>query len=294
MATGIHLQATRTFLAMIGTSKTDSKSLPDKPKWPRRLDILEQILRDGNGHFLSPNDMLALKHLITCFVWVDILSYASGLRTFDPATFDYLNLLEDGALVLNKLMGCQNWVFIIMTKICLLEEKKKKHPTDNANSLDLVSEATILEVLLKKGISKLLNERAALSGLDLDSNIVTELFARAAVTYLHVVNLGAYPELPEIRESVARTTKALTVLPERLLIRISWPFTITGCMTVGEEQNLFRNFVSKAIQSGENTGTAWKGLMVMEECWRIYRNQIGGEVSWINAMKSLGYKILLC
>jgi C6 transcription factor Pro1 len=291
----IHLQAARTFLSMIGTSATDSKTLRDMPEPPKRLDILDQILKDDKNQFLSRSDMLALNHFVTCFIWVDILSYATGLRTFNSATFDYLNLLEDGTLELNKIMGCQNWVMIIMAKTALLEEwKKQKYPTDNPNSPDLFSQATILEALLRRGIARLINARAELSGLDLDSNIVTELFACAAITYLHVVVSGAYPELPEIRESVTRTLMALAALPQRLLIRISWPFAITGCMALGEEQDLFRSLVLEATQTGANIGTIWKGLMVMEECWRINRNQVGGEVSWTTAMKSLGYKILLC
>ncbi len=65
-------------------------------------------------------------------------------------------------------------------------------------------------------------------------------------------------------------------------------------MAVGEEQDLCRSLVLRAAQAGENIGTVWKGIMVMEGCWRINRNQVGGEVSGIAAMRSLGYKILLC
>jgi hypothetical protein len=290
----IHLQAARTFLSMIGTSATNSKSPRDTPERPKRLDVLEQILKDDKGQVLSRNDMLALNHFVTCFIWVDILSYATGLRTFNSVTFDYINLLEDGTLELDKIMGCQNWVFIIMAKIALLEEWKKTHSTEDPNSLNLFSQAAILEALLRRGIDRILTARLGLSGLDLDSSIVTEIFACAAITYLHVVVSGAYPELPEIRESVTRTLTALAGLPERLLIRISWPFAITGCMALGDEQGLFRNWVLKAMQAGTSIGTVWKGLMVVEECWRINRMQVGCEVSWITAMKSLGYKILLC
>lgn len=279
---------------MMGSTVVDQKSFVATPERPKRLDLMEQILRDDKCRLLSRDDMIALKHFVTSFIWVDILSYASGLRTFNSDTFDYLNLLEDCTLELDKVMGCQNWVMIIMAKIALMEEWKKASQNGDPNSLGLYSQAVILEALLRKGITKLLDTRAKLTGLDLDSNIVTELFACAAITYLHVVVSGAYPETLEIRESVIRTLKALTALPERLLIRISWPFAITGCMALEEDQDLFRYLIIKATQAGEPTGTICKGLAVMEECWRIRRCQIHGEVSWTTAINSLGYKILLC
>jgi hypothetical protein len=316
----IHIQAARTFLSMIGSSSFPSstslsrcasskspKYARNAPERPERLDILEQILKDDKHQFLSPNDAAALKHFVTSFTWVDILSRASGLHP--PAThkhpasqtFDYLPLLEDRTLDLSCVMGCENWVFTGLVRIVLLEhalaarrDQLTEAPHD-PNALDPYSQAAVLEAMFESGIRGLVEARTGVqTEMELHSSLVTELFALAAITYLHVTVSGAYPWFPKVRVSVTRTLAALVALPEGLLIRVSWPFAVTGCMVLEEKQDVVREVVFRAARAGINTGTIWKGMVVIEECWRLRGGKVNAEVSWVTAMKSLGEKILLC
>jgi C6 transcription factor Pro1 len=301
---------------MIGSSTfspcVSSKPPKDAPERPRRLDILEQILKDDKHQLLSRNETAALKHFVTSFTWVDILSRASGLHPSpSPAAapraashaqpFDYLPLLDDHTLDLSHVMGCESWVFAGIARTVLLESAlsvRRAQLTcsrDDPHAADLYSQAAVLEVMLERGIRGLLAARAALTTeLERQSSLVTELFALAAITYLHVAVSGAWPWLPPIRANVTRTMGALVTLPEELLIRVSWPFAVTGCMVLEEGRDVVREVVWKAGRKGVNTGTIWKGMVVVEECWRLRGGEVGAEVSWVNAMESLGEKILLC
>jgi C6 transcription factor Pro1 len=305
----IHIQAARTFLSMIGSStfrsRPSSTSSKDAPERSKRLDILEQILKDDSHRILPRSATAALKHFVTSFVWVDILSRASGfhpspLSLPQAQVFNYLPLLEDSTLDLSRVMGCENWVFTGMARIVCLEAALAAQPrgggaSHDPQALDLHSRATVLQTMLERGIRGLLEARAGLgSELEWQSSLVTELFARAALTYLHVTMVGAWPWLPSIRASVARTVEALEALPEEVLIRVSWPFAVTGCMVLEEKQEAVRGVFSRATRKGVNTGTVWKGMTVVEECWRLRGAGVGVEVSWVNAMESLGEKILLC
>lgn len=307
---------------MMGSSSFSpcpSSQLPNEaPKPPPRLDILEQILKDDRQQFLSHNNTRALKHFVTAFIWVDILSRASGLcpspsnpSPLAPATqpFDYLHLLEDSTLDLSCVMGCENWVFIGLARIITLASSMRAPrdqghhpgPTDDQNSsaLDPHSQATVLEAIFERGIRGLREARAKgepETRLEMHSSLVTELFALAAVAYLHVTMSGALPFLPAVRTSVRRTVAALCALPEELLIRVSWPFAVAGCMVLEEEREAVRGVVARAQSGGFNIGTVWKGMLVVEECWRLRdaAGEVAVEVSWVEAMESLGEKILLC
>jgi C6 transcription factor Pro1 len=258
-----------------------------------RLDVLEKILRESNSQFLPSSDITALKFFVTGFIWVDILSCASGLRTFEPDSFDYTSLLEDNTLELHKVMGCHNWVMITIMKIANLDNRKKTiHPNDILVLQDFLDQAMRLQCSLETGIANLLHTRSTVAHLELDSNLVTEMFAHAALTYLHVAISGAYPDIPEIRISVARALSALILLPSRLLLRISWPFCIIACMAAPEQEVLFREVFQKAVTDGEPTGTIWKGLKVAEESWRLRGVWCGKELAWKEAMGSLGVKVL--
>jgi len=224
--------------------------------------------------------------------------------------------MENGTLDLSRVMGCENWVFVGIAQIILLEHAlSSKSPTSrlqaskshDSSTLDLHSRATVLEAMFERGIRDLMQARdtatgTELSKLELHSNLVTHLFALSALTYLHVTTLGAYPFLPAIRSSVRRSLDALESLPPELLIRVSWPYAVTGCMVREGERERVRGVVERAVAEGWNVGTCWKGGLVVERCWAL-RDEVakceevsgvGNEVSWVCAMESLGEKILLC
>ena len=86
----------------------------------------------------------------------------------------------------------------------------------------------------------------------------------------------------------------LEELPTRLVMRASWPYPITGCMSTSESQHeRFRRELGRTMQEAQPPGIAWKGLIVMEVCWKLRRVEGDGRIGWREAMERLGARVLL-
>ena len=272
-----------------------------------------------DSHCLPPGLIPAVSFILAWFLRNHILSQACGFLSpvqCNPTTIRYAEFLEPQPLNSNALhlqpirldlqrqMGCENWAMLSIMKISSLEAwKNDEISNDRLSIFELQCRASILLRGLESGINTLIRKRESVASSssvsDSDSSIITELFARAAITYLHVVVVGPKPHLPDIRRSVSRTVKVLRNLSRRNMIRISWPFTITGCMAIGGEQRTFSEIMKLCIDEGINTGSAWKGMAVMEECWKVTNSDLnrsmdGVGFGWVEAMKVLKQKILLC
>ena len=122
---------------------------------------------------------------------------------------------------------------------------------------------------------------------------ISKIFAYSAITYLHVVISGAYPELPEIAESVSETIDAFKSLRDpRLLRSVVWPFCITGCLALEKHQGLFGDLVSKANVTQLTTATCFTAYRIMEECWKA-RITCSDACDWTVLMNKHGHCVLL-
>jgi hypothetical protein len=125
---------------------------------------------------------------------------------------------------------------------------------------------------------------------------VTHAFANAAKVYLNVLVSGPNPEVTEIKDAVNATIKALSDFPDpKLLLHVVWPFCITGCMAAPGQRQAFRDLASASGVQKTAFGTSWRALEVMETCWAMrddgreeWRN-----CDWLDAMETLGHKVLL-
>jgi hypothetical protein len=278
----MHLKAAHTILSMFQTS------------WTPEL-FAEKGLASGIQE-CSADILKALNFFITSFVWVDIIANAShGPPPPNMKLFDYLPLLKNGTLKPQEMMGCQSCILIGITDITALDAwKNTQQEQGTLSMIQLVSQATSLNDRFEAGIQNL--ERTLHNNyptnLKVDSEAVNLVFAYGALVYLHTVLSGASPHTPEIKHNVNRCLERLEALPSRLLIRNCWPFTIAGCMATEDQYDRFRNVVNLALAEKEILGSTWKGLMVMEECWRL-RNYEPGMWCWRTTMKRMNMKVLL-
>lgn len=128
-----------------------------------------------------------------------------------------------------------------------------------------------LEVMLERGTRGLRGARgargAAAPAVEQQSSLVTDVFALATLTFLHVTVSGAFPWLPRVRASVARTMETLVALPVGLLMRVSWPFAVAGCMVLEEQRDVVRGVFEGRGGRGLNTGTVWKAMGAYLGSW---------------------------
>jgi hypothetical protein len=264
------------------------------------LRVLQKTLSRSNS---APT--LDLTNLIGWVLWYDILSNISlGSRLC--LWQRYLTILgfETVALNLEYITGCQNWPLVLILKIyALMDWKKQVQTTNQLNMWELVQKAGVIQQTLNAGIAAtfqtLLQHGIGESDawrssrwLESEVRCVTYIFACTAAILLEVVVSGANPALPQIQQHVGRIVTVLAALPNhRLLLALSWPLCISGCMA----EPVYYQFLITLLSPFDSTnqGGISNVLPVLRECWRM-REESGNEthVDWQDAMRSLGTEIL--
>lgn len=281
----MHLQASHTILNMFQT------------KWaPELFSVTEATAASPGRKGLSSKILKALTFFITSFVWVDVIANAShGPPATNAKQFDYSPLLRNGSLKPQELMGCQSCLLVTITDITTLEARKNTQQEQVILSVvELVACATPSIDRLTLCVQILEGKLCARpTNLKADSEAVNLFFAYAALVYLHTIVSGASPYTPEIKQNVTGCLEKLETFPSRLLIRVCWPFTVAGCMATEGQYDRFRQVMKRTLNAKEQVGSAWKGLMVMEECWRLRESEPSRVWCWRTAMKAMNMKVLL-
>ncbi|KUJ18759.1 uncharacterized protein LY89DRAFT_732306 [Mollisia scopiformis] len=102
-----------------------------------------------------------------------------------------------------------------------------------------------------------------------ESHLVTEIYALSALVYLAIVVSGNSPLTPKVRLSVPKVLDKIKHLPAHLLMRVSWPYCVAGCMAAESEKDDFRAIMLDATTNGQSSGTLLNSLQLMEEFWTM-------------------------
>jgi hypothetical protein len=258
---------------------------------------------------LSLVDHAAMEFFSAVFMWFDTLaSVSTGRRPQFADTCAEAFGAKDSKVRLRNIMGCENWVMIIIRDIAVLDGSRRNgQETDLTNDEDITRKHFELKERLQLGLAEpweshlsLLTgwtkDRAAENWLIQATPIVTHIFACAAMVYLTVVVSGPDPYLPEIRDAVAKSLDIFNALPNVQMLRsLLWPFCITGCMAQKDQESLFTNLALQAGISIHDPSNSWRAVQVMEACWQIrsegYHENLPAD--WFTAMSRLGYQVLL-
>lgn len=120
----------------------------------------------------------------------------------------------------------------------------------------------------------------------------TLVWAHATLTYLSTVVSGLQPSCPELRASVAATIALLAAAPAPASVRsVVWPFCVTGCLALPEEEGFFRGMV-EALGPLSSFGTIAAALRVMEGVW-ARRGQLGPEWTMAEGLRGVGTAVML-
>lgn len=243
----------------------------------------------------------AINVILGSFISFDIISSAST-RSTPLLNINHLQVLEYLDISLESLIGCRNSVMALILEISLLEIWKKEAQRAHRLSIaDLAKRGSQIQERLRQEIASIEDISSAGPSLCNPSGIIpapthpeiSKVFALSALTYLHVVISGAYPELAEIAESVSETIVAFKSLKDpRLLRRVVWPFCISGCLALEKQHDFFRDLVSRAEITQWTPGTCFEALQIMGECWKA-RTTSSESCDWVTAMKRRGSYVLL-
>ncbi|KAG8163551.1 hypothetical protein KVR01_006848 [Diaporthe batatas] len=278
--------------------------------------------------FPSNSDQSAMRFFTTLLLFADVVS-ATALET-SPRLFSFHAILLDsisgdfGGVAINgpqldleSVVGVKNDAIILLAQVADLHAWKKE--MTNAGSLSvvqLVTRASQIETLLRGLIECLEQERQNACNINNNqptmdmidfisqhnvgsslakgsSTVWTSLvWAHATLTYLSTVVSGWQPSCPEIRASVAATIALLADAPAPASVRsVVWPFCVTGCLALPEEEGFFRGTV-EALGTLSSFGTIAAALRVMEGVW-ARRGQLGPEWTMADGLREVGTAVLL-
>ncbi|KAF2812002.1 uncharacterized protein BDZ99DRAFT_285148 [Mytilinidion resinicola] len=261
-----------------------------------RTDAMQQSRRT-----LSPSYSSALHFFAGVMAWYDILScVTTGVKSFCHCALGCL-AMGDGFIQLDKVMGCQNWAMLCIMEIATLDEWRREEQERGRLSVrELVSRAADIERELEGGLDGMVRASSESSDFSTPNSqdpvyLITRAFASAALVYIHVVASGPYPKLPEIRKAVTRTLAALQAFPDQHVVAaLFWPLCIAGAMALDEDEDFFRNQVTQGPVCGPRFGNSSKVSAVLEECWKVRREENGTRtIEWREAMERVGVDVLL-
>lgn len=233
------------------------------------------------------------------FVAFDILACISTRSTLF-LNLDHKDILRRDALGidLRTIIGCENWVMQILFDIAKLDTwKRNAQKAKKLSIVELANHGSQIDLQLQSKFAELRAPSSSNSSIEplASSQVhleITEIFALSAMTYLHVVLSGAYPELPEIIESVEKTIQALREMSDKKAFpRLSWCFCITGCLALEPQHRYFREIFEAAELDEWSAGTCIQALETMEECWQIRKSS--SSCDWVSAMDKRGQYSLL-
>lgn len=289
----LHHRATRALLDTLHTYKAPNSSC-DQQETAVQSSSIDIALKDSS----SPEIQKNFEFHVTCVVWIDIIANSTvGSPLEITRHFDYISYLRAGDLKTENIMGCHSSVMAEIAEITHLADWKTLQLYNK--SLD-AAELSARAMVIANRLTCLIHESEKQAELEMTkveagSRLVTLQFAWAAHIYLHVTAFGADADNPEIALRVGQSLEMLEALPNWLMIRVNWPFTITGCLAGTALHDRFRGLVGRMAARKQPLGMTWKGLMVMEECWRLRqsRPETSADCGWKQAMESLGKRILL-
>ncbi|KIW28402.1 uncharacterized protein PV07_08069 [Cladophialophora immunda] len=268
---------------------------------------------------LSLVDHVAMEFFSAVFLWFDTLATVStgrGPQFADVCAAAFGD--PDSKVRLRNIMGCENWVMIIIRDVAVLDGRRRngQEGHDPRRNADDGQKYTELRERLELGLAEpwesylsLLARGTTSDSADAENRliqatpIVTYIFACAAMVYLTAAVSGPDPHVPEIRDAVSRSLEIFNSLPDdvQMLHSMLWPFCITGCMALKDQESSFEDLALRAgalVRQGGRSPETWeRALQVIKTCWRLRseeaRKGSPSSADWFTAMSTLGYQVLL-
>lgn len=255
-----------------------------------------------------PNDP-ALSFFISAIIWFDILACISTRSRPHLADHHKQLLSSNGGdkIQLHKLMGCQNWVMVIIAEMAQLAAFQNENGKGNSDNQHMSISAKQIQSRLKDRHARVQKEirelREEYSGCpphhltdvywQYEILVVTHIFACAAVIYLQTI-VTAHPIAFHIDEPLQDTITALRMMPDPRMIRgMIWPLCVAGCMASSfVDQDFFRKTIESGITDSRTFGNSGKALAILEKSWDLQKRE-GQLIDCSTSIEKLGVCVLL-
>lgn len=267
---------------------------PDAPPLDQREKFETAVLDLGPESLICPAqpfrmanaEQNAFRFSTSLLLFDDII--ASTVLRKRPELYEFHEGLLGGlgeahpCIDLEAVVGCQNWVLILLGQIVTLNVEK-------ASGIDIAGSALIIQQALTARLSrgkpapsatrvKNTNFLDALSPEyherarhhSDETHMVTQVWALATLLYISTVAAGLSPDENETCSLIQQILDLITAEspPPAVLRAMLWPICISGCLADARHQKHFRRLFER-FQPREVHGNAWKALRVIEHAWNV-------------------------
>jgi len=256
------------------------------------MDRLQQPLEIDSklAPYMPSAEQAAFRFATSLLILDDIV--ASTITNKQPRLYRYheklldFDIYDSAEIDLTAVAGISNTVIQQISEIAYLNAwKTERKKTDSLDIMSLAARAAVIKAKLEAEISRIENTMdvgAADDSLlfhtyrphsDTPStsaasiNMVTCIWAHAALLYLHIVVSGWQPTNVEVGYHVTCIQDVLLHHDVALLRTIVWPLVVAGCLATHEQESVFRAIVQKA-QPSKVYGTVHKAFAIMESAWQ--------------------------
>jgi len=124
---------------------------------------------------------------------------------------------------------------------------------------------------------------------------VTNIFASAAIIYLHTVITSSDVSPSLVQLALRNTIESMRMVTDPRMFRgLIWPLCVAGCMASSKaDQDFFRICAAGAVNDSRSFGNSGKALDILERSWLLQRER-GKLVDCTAAIKDMGSCVLLC
>ncbi|EMR81243.1 putative c6 transcription protein [Botrytis cinerea BcDW1] len=266
---------------------------------------------------LVSRDSAALDFFTGAIIWMDALACVS--TGSHPWLSEFHNRLlsakkpgsskSDHKIQLASIMGCENWVMIMISEIAWLGTWRRKHQSDS--SIDFAQQLIYTEQNIRNRLesknSETLKELHALRSIHRGTPpfystelynkhsvlLLSHIFACASLIYLQmVISDNLRPE--DIDMMLHNTINAMRMIPNPQMFRgLVWPLCVAGCLASSkQDQRFFREISKAAIADSRSFGNSSSALKILEKSWELQKEE-GRLVDCTMAIRALGSCILL-
>ena len=199
-------------------------------------DVLK-LVNSNDSAAIAGNEIPAFLFFCGLLIWLDLQSSVSiGQPPRLSQLHDQVSNRFPDLFRLQNIIGCESWVLRLIGRIANIQEwKVSQGMTGKMDAMELRKKSEQIRDHLYQGLERVGKELRNTSNLSNYSSLeTTQIFALAAMTYLHITISGPQNDLGEMQASVHQTIHALKQLKDAGQLKVlPWPLYVTGCMAIG-------------------------------------------------------------
>lgn len=232
--------------------------------------------------FLECDNVVAHETVIYIFmsgtiIWLDIIAAITLGRSPRLLPHHTRILISDAQTKLEKIMGCDNWVMLLIGRIAALQEiKTQAMQQEHFDCSELRQNVADIGSQIQDGIALLTSELPDISGIDsmselpstIDSSrLITHMFAYMASIYLHLVIEG-FDNLETLSTTISEAMRMLqTRIPTHILPALVAPLYVIGSVARKGERAFFRDIFSSPTVLNLSLAHREMILPALESIW---------------------------